>query len=75
MRPDASRYIVRKVGQLLVPRSLLTWMLHRDKDRSITIIDDRAAGLGLVRHSQELHNTAALRARDRHPEQAVGFGD
>jgi hypothetical protein len=50
-------------------------MLYRDKDRSVTIIDDRAAGLGLVRHSQELHNTAALRARDRHPEQAVGFGD
>lgn len=50
-------------------------MLHGDKDRSVTIIDDRAAGLGLVRHSQELHNTAAVRALDRHPEQAVGFGD
>ena len=50
-------------------------MLHRDEDRPITIMNHRAAGFGLVRHGEELHQMTSLVALERHPEQPVGLGN
>jgi hypothetical protein len=50
-------------------------MLHRDKDRPVPIMNDRAAGLGLVRHGEELDQMTPLVALERHPKQPVGLGN
>ena len=67
--------IVRKERELVVPGSVLARMLHTDKDRTVTIMDDRTGSFGLLRHSEELHQMTALIAFERHAEQPIGLGD
>jgi hypothetical protein len=49
-------------------------MLHADKDRPITIMNDRTAGFGLDWHGEELHHMSAVGTLQRHPEQSVRLG-
>jgi hypothetical protein len=67
--------IVRKERELVVPGSVLARMLHTDKDRTVTIMNDRTGSFGLLRHSEDLHQMTALIAFERHAEQTIGLGD
>ena len=49
-------------------------MLHADKDRPITIMNDRTAGFGLEWHGEELHHMTAVATLQGHPEQSVRLG-
>src|SRR5699024_4984112 len=71
----AGAVVVREVGVLRSPLTVLARVLDGDEGRAVLVADDRAAGLTVARDGEELLDAAAVLAVQGHPEQSVVVAD